>query len=175
YPAALRRLGNPQAAEEIAQAVFCSLAQKAWHLPRHKPLIGWLYQTTCFKASNYWRGECRRRRKEEEAVLMNIIDHCPSGPWEEIAPVVDEAIGQLNERDRLTVLLRFFEGKSLLEVGKALGVSEDAARMRINRSLDKLRDLLLRQGVHCSALVLATVLLEHTVQAVPVQAAQSIR
>ena len=54
---------------------------------------------------------------------------------------------ELHEADRTAVVLRFLENRSLREVGTALGLQENAARMRVDRALDKLRGLLARRGV----------------------------
>jgi hypothetical protein len=67
--------------------------------------------------------------------------------WREVAPVLDEALSELGEKDRNAVLLRFFEQKNLAEVGHALGIGEDGARRRIERALDKLRGMLGSAGL----------------------------
>ena len=48
--------------------------------------------------------------------------------------------GGLREKDRRAIVLRFYEGRNLREVGLALGASEDAAKKRVNRALEKLRN-----------------------------------
>jgi len=175
YSTALRRLGDVPAAEEVAQSVFCLLVQKAHQLTADVVLVGWLYQTARYQAANYVRGERRRRQREQDAVNMNSVNTESSAPWKQIAPVLDEAMDQLTDQDRHALLLRFFEDKSLPEVGRTLGVSEDAARMRVNRSLDKLRSLLEAKGVACATAALGAMLVAGAVQAAPCQAAQAIR
>jgi len=64
-----------------------------------------------------------------------------------VAPILDEAIDELGEKDRTAILLRFFEQHDFRSVGQALGVNEDAARMRVNRALEKLQDLIKPRGV----------------------------
>ena len=81
--------------------------------------------------------------------------------------VLDEAMSKLDSVERNAVLLRFFQGKDLKEVGAALGVSEDAARMRVNRSLGKLHALLTKRGVTVSAAALGVALTSETISAVP--------
>jgi RNA polymerase sigma factor (sigma-70 family) len=177
YSAARRTLGDVPAAEDVAQSVFSLLASKARRLPAETVLVGWLYQTTVFVAARYRQSEWRRRRREQEAVAMNCdpVEANANQAWDSIAPILDQAMNGLKGEDRLALLLRFFEGKALGEVGKALGISEDAARMRVNRSLKKLRVQLLQRGVECSALLLSTVLAEKAVAATPMAAGQTIR
>ena len=61
--------------------------------------------------------------------------------WTQIAPLLDGALEQLGQNDHDAVVLRFFEGRNFKEVGAALGASEDAAKKRVNRALEKLPDI----------------------------------
>ena len=94
--------------------------------------------------------------------------------WQQLAPVLDEAMHALRTADRDAVLLRYFENKSLADVGAALGVTEDAARVRVNRALDKLRALLAKQGITFGAALLATAVVENSVQAAPTALAAKV-
>src|SRR6185503_19441685 len=94
--------------------------------------------------------------------------------WQELAPALDDAISALDEQDRVAILRRFFEQKPLREVGDALGIGEDAARMRINRALEKMRVFLVRRGAVCSVVILSTLLAERAVQAAPASLAPSV-
>src|SRR6266480_3501035 len=131
YSTALRQLGgDAQLAQDIAQVVFTDLARKAKTLPREVVLGGWLYRHTCFTAAKALRTERRRQIREHEAAIMNAQNEPSDEIWRQVAPVLDQAMNQLNERDRDAIVLRFFEHQPLREVGAALGASEDAARMR---------------------------------------------
>jgi len=60
------------------------------------------------------------------------------------------------------------------EVGQALGISEDAAKMRVARSVEKLRGFFAKNGVACPAGIIAAVLSEKAIQAAPIGFAQSL-
>ena len=77
-----------------------------------------------------------------------------SSLFEPLIPVLDEAMTQLGEADREAVLLRFFSGRSYSEIGHALSISEEAARKRVDRALDKLHDMLCRRGFASTATAL---------------------
>ncbi|PYM10537.1 MAG: hypothetical protein DME18_16060, partial [Verrucomicrobia bacterium] len=94
--------------------------------------------------------------------------------WEQLSPLLDDAMNQLGEKDRLAVLLRFFQRKPMREVGQALGISEDAAKMRVARAVERLRGSFARRGVACPAAIIAAVLSEKTMQAAPVALVQSL-
>jgi RNA polymerase sigma factor (sigma-70 family) len=170
YSAALRQLGGNEAmAKDVAQIVFIDLATKARSLLGRELLTGWLYVSTRLVVSNSVRAEMRRRGREETAVGMQENISMPSSDADriELSQVLDEAMSQLEPEDRDAVLLRFFQSMGLKEVGTALGISEDAARMRINRSLGRLHLLLSRRGLAVSAAALGAVLATETVTAIP--------
>ena len=151
YSIAVRRLGGDASmAEDAVQTVFTDLARKA-HLLRHdSSLGGWLHRHTCFVTSNFLRAERRRQAHERDAAEMNALHDSPDASWQQIAPVLDEAIDGLSAPDREAVVLRFFENHDFRSVGAALGTNEDAAQKRVSRALEKLRATLAERGVALS-------------------------
>ena len=122
YSAALRQTRNPHAAEEVTQAVFVVLARKAGTLLRLRTLTGWLYHATRLTAANYLRAESRRARRDQEAYMQSLINQpteCPEQAWTHTAPLLESAMGELSPGDRTAVLLRYFQNKSLGDVGLA--------------------------------------------------------
>ena len=132
YGTALRLVKNPDTAEEIAQQVFCTLAQKA-HTVRNPALtIAWLHRTSHQLALLHLRTE-KRRQLREHAAVMDLTSPDSAPHWQELEPLLDGALETLDEPDRTAILLRYFEGRSMVDVGSALGVGEGAARMRVDR------------------------------------------
>jgi RNA polymerase sigma factor (sigma-70 family) len=177
YSAALRHAnGDAHAAEDIAQEVFKNLAGKAARLVNHASLAGWLYVNARFVASNFRRSEHRRFMREQEAYSMNKILQTSgsSQNWEQLRPVIDETMCELDEEDREAVLLRFFQKCSLAEIGVRLGIKENTARMRVERALDKLRAALVRREITSTAAVVAMSLTGHAVLAAPAGMAANI-
>jgi uncharacterized protein (TIGR03435 family) len=168
YSVALRHLGNPHQAEEITQAVFVILAKKSGSLRPGTILSGWLYQTARLTSANFLRGEIRRQHREQEAHMQSFLHEPETDPWPQIAPLLDHAMAELGEKERNAIALRFFEGKNLREVGASLGVSEDAAKMRVNRAVDKLRNFFAKRGAVVAATALAGTLSANAVQAAPI-------
>jgi RNA polymerase sigma factor (sigma-70 family) len=168
YSVALRQTCNPHAAEEITQAVFIILARKAAQLRHDKALSSWLFQATRLTANNFIRGESRRHRREEEAYMQSVLNEAGTDVWPKIAPMLDNAVAGLCEKDRKAIVLRFYEGRNLREVGMALGASEDAAEKRVNRALEKLRKFFTKRGVTLSSVAITGAISANSVQAAPV-------
>src|ERR1700722_14604312 len=174
YSAALRHTGKPHQAEEITQAVFVILAKKSGSLDGGVVLSGWLYQTARLTALTLVRSEIRRARREEEAHMQTSLDEKESDTWSHIAPLLDAAMAGLNATDRHAVVLRFFDGKSMKDVGEALGANEDAARKRVNRAVEKLRLYFTKRGVNSTAVVIIGAISANSVQAAPSMLASAV-
>src|ERR1035437_1639382 len=174
YSAALRFTGNPHHAEEITQAVFIILARKAGSLRRGTVLSGWLYQTARLTAANFVKGEIRRQRREQEAYMQSTLNEPDAAAWEQIAPLLDEAMGRLGETDRNAVVLRFFENKTAQEVAATLKLNEAAAHKRVNRAVEKLRKFFTKRGVALPGALIAGAVSVTSVQAAPVGLAMTI-
>jgi RNA polymerase sigma factor (sigma-70 family) len=169
YTASLRQMrGDPHRAREVTQMVFTDLSRKAAALVRHPLLPAWLHRSTRFSALRLLRAEARRQHYERQAGQESpgAAGGDPA-PWERVRPVLDEAIDGLSERDRHAIMLRYFSNRAFGDVGRQLGLSENAARMRVQRALDKLRDVLERKGIKSSSGALAAALAGHAVSAAP--------
>jgi RNA polymerase sigma factor (sigma-70 family) len=168
YSTAFRLVdGDVESAQDVAQTVFVALADQARTLPKDVMLGGWLHLRTRFAAGKLMRTERRRQLRERQAAEMNATEDHSESNLAQVAPVLDEAIGQLDAEDRTAILLRFFERKDFRGVGEALGSSEDAARKRVDRALEKLYVLLKHRGATLSAAALGAALAAEAVTAAP--------
>ena len=173
YSAALRQTRDPQLAEEVTQVVFIILARKAASLGAKTILTGWLYRTACYVSGSALKRELRRQHREQEAYMQSELDAQAGSTWKQLSPLLDEAMLRLGQTDRDALVLRFFEGRSLNEVGHALGASEEAAKKRVNRALEKLRNIFAKRGVSSTTAIIAGTISAHSVQAAPVALAKA--
>jgi RNA polymerase sigma factor (sigma-70 family) len=173
FSAALRQVRSPQLAEEVAQSAFADLARQAHRLAPDTVLPAWLYQVTRRTAIDVVRREARRQQREH---IVSQIDamNATNDDWAQVEPLLDEAMHALDDSDRTAVLLRYFENKSLREVGETLGTNEDAARKRVQRAVERLREFFTQRGITIGAGGLAGVIATNAIQAAPMGLAPAI-
>lgn len=175
YFTALRRTSGAQEAEEVSQEVFSAVARQAEALAAHPNLVGWLYRTTRNVAENARRSEHRRRHREQEAQLMQDLSSSSTPvDWDTVRPFIDRALDQLSEVDRKAVILRYFDRQSYGSIASALGSSEDAARMRVDRALEKLHVVLRKYGLTSTQAALGLALTHQASVAAPATLAGKI-
>jgi RNA polymerase sigma factor (sigma-70 family) len=175
HSVALRHTANAQQAQDITQAVFVILARKAGSLGRRTVLPGWLYHTARLTAANLQRAETSRVRREQEAFMQSQLEESVNDAlWRELSPQLDEAMAGLGTSERDALVLRYFQNKSMAEVGEFLGLEENTAQKRVSRALEKLRAFFTKRGVSSTTAILAGVISANSVQAVPVTLAKSV-
>jgi RNA polymerase sigma factor (sigma-70 family) len=177
YASALRQtLGSEVRAKEATQMVFCVLARKAESLRNHTSLCGWLHSTLRHTLADMRKSDIRRLRRETEALAMqdSTNDAREQANWEHLRPILDEVIQKLRREEREAVLLRYLEDLPFAEVGARLAVGEDAARMRVNRGIERIREILGKKGIRSTAGALAAVLSREAGLAAPVGLAEAV-
>ena len=167
FSAARRQMRSSTLAEEVTQSVFITLARDAGRIGSRTPLAAWLHTVTRHTAINAARTESRRQKREQTSVEISAMSS-PTSDWSHVEPLLDEAVANLPATDRCAIILRFFEDKTLREVGETMGLTEEAARKRVSRALEQLRSLLLKRGVAVSSSALAADLTTHAIQVAPV-------
>ena len=175
YSASFRMVNEAHAAKDVTQSVFVVLAQNARQLTDRPALAGWLHNTARNLAAKVVRSDVRRRAREQEAAVMNeLLSAHPDANWENIAPHLDDALGELSEPDRDAVLLRNFKNHDLRTVGATLGISDDAAQKRVSRAVERLREFFAKRSVTVGTSGLVVVISANAVQAAPVGLAAAI-
>src|SRR5580765_6373906 len=175
YSAARRMVCDPHLAEDVTQGVFVALAKNAGQLINRPVLSGWLHRTAQNIAAQTVRTIERRRAREQEAAAMNeLLSAEPEPSWEHIAPHLDAVLSELSDSDRDALFLRYFERKSARDMAATLGISDEAAQKRVNRAVERLRELFSQRGVTIGASALVIVISANAVQSAPATLAITI-
>jgi len=175
HSAAFRMTNQSSAAQDVSQGVFLALAQDAGQLADHPVLAGWLHCTTRNLAAKAVRAAVRRQHHEQEAAAVNhLLSDQTEPPWARIAPVLDEALGELEPAERDASMLRYFEKKSAPEIAAQVGISPEAAQKRVSRAVERLREIFARRGLTAGAGALVAVISANAVQAAPTGLAVTI-
>lgn len=166
YATCRRELGDAELARDAAQVVFVILARKAATVRSGTVLAAWLFRTARFVSHDLRKRERRRMLTEQSLVTeAGRSEQNPEAPWDRVTPLLNETLAALSRVDRDAILLRYFEGRTLRETGAALGLSENAARMRVGRALEKMRRHLGKAGITFSTATLASLLEESRARA----------
>jgi RNA polymerase sigma factor (sigma-70 family) len=164
YSIAFRRLGNGEMAKDVAQTVFLDVVRQASALSNYEQLGGWLHKHTGYVCRKALRAEMSRIKREQ--LYMNDEQQTASGSASELEIAVLDAVDNLKPDDREAIVFRLMEGRSFAEAAALLKCSENAARMRVERALERLRQTLTAKGFATSGLALTTILAS-TVATVP--------
>jgi RNA polymerase sigma factor (sigma-70 family) len=176
YSVALRRVnGNTHFAQDVSQQVLVDMGHKAKALSEHPALRAWLFIATRYAAGKLMKSEQSRRIREEAQVMNDFPgENTPTIKWDRLRPVLDEALERLGNRDRRAVIQRFFQGLTFGQIGKSEGISEDGARLRVNRALGKMAAFMKRGGIESTAAALALGLSEEAAAFVPPTVAYAV-
>ena len=166
HSAAMRQVRDRQLAEDVCQGVFMLLANKAGGMGSDVILPAYLLKATYFISRNTLRRETRRRMYERRAAEV-VTRSMPNDIRSNVADVLDEGMSALNDRERAAIVLRFFEQRSLAEAGEVLGVSEDAAAMRVSRALSKMRQFFASRNIRLESAEVGMILLAVSVRSAP--------
>jgi RNA polymerase sigma factor (sigma-70 family) len=158
YAVSLRRLRDPHSAQDATQAVFIALARKAAAVAEAPSVMGWLHRSTCYETRNLMRARANRIARETEALQLGTTSPQAAPVANAIEAVLDDVLEILPNQDREAVLARYFSEQSYAQIGATLRLSENAARMRVDRALGKLRGALQQRGITCTAAALSAAL-----------------
>jgi RNA polymerase sigma factor (sigma-70 family) len=140
YAAAFRQLRDRHLAEDATQAVFLLLCRKAGRMGPDQKLSGWLFRSLQFAARTIKRGNARRRRREHFAAASPSVEVSPE--QSDLAEQLDGAVAKLPSDDGAIVLLRFYQGLAFEQIADSLCISQEAARKRTSRAIERLRKIL---------------------------------
>jgi RNA polymerase sigma factor (sigma-70 family) len=164
FNSAKRVSGNFHDAEDITQTCFVDLAMEAEKVKG--PLAGWLHMRATNRALMARRADARRQKREQNAAAPEESP-LTEATWELVGPLVDETIEQLPEELRLPLILYYLQEFSQEEVAHTLKISRRTVERRLRIGIDQVRAKISVTNIVVSVGVLAALLRENAVAAVP--------
>ncbi len=147
YRFLLRKTGDADKAEELAQQVFTDAAAALSHSETSPTsLVAWLYTV----AERRFVDEIRRRtrsRRAEEMSAKQEAQYPGDGYGAPIASGVRAAIELLPADQREIVILKVLEGRSFAEIAARHGITEGACKMRFSRAIRRVQQSLESAGI----------------------------
>jgi RNA polymerase sigma factor (sigma-70 family) len=162
-----RVLANDADAADAFQATFLVLARKAASIRKRESVGSWLYGVAYRLARRAKVEAARRRVYERQVEPMPPSDPLAAVVWRDLRPILDEELDRLAEKYRAPLVLCYLEGKTHEEAAQQLGWTNGTVCGRLFRARELLRKRLTRRGLALSTGLLATVLSQHAVAAVP--------
>jgi RNA polymerase sigma-70 factor, ECF subfamily len=149
-------VGNREEAEDLAQEVFLRVYRtRKKYRPRAK------FSTWLFTIANNLALNTLRSRQRKPAVPLDVRDSGPLGPrpaeqlvrdrqhqpgermqQQELAEIVQRALGNLNERQRTAVVLNKFEDMNYAEIAEIMNMTTKAIKSLLSRARENLRQAL---------------------------------
>ncbi len=153
YRTCLRYLGNPQEAEEATQDAFLRVYHGARGFSGRSTVKTWLYRIVANVCATRYQ-KLRKQSMRQEAYRQSMIEsYNPTNPQTADQPSpatnpadlvegpVAEALTLLAEKDKQIILLRHVSELSVPEVSEVLQIKLSAAKMRLSRAEQRLREV----------------------------------
>lgn len=155
FATAVRLLGNPTEAEDVAQTVFMRAFQRFEELRPSPTAAGWLKTVTRNTCLNHLSRYRRRWRFFSELTTTDDTSEPFETELVSVAPSIAEdlehaerreqlerALRQLPDHQRVPLVLFHFEDLSYQDIAAALGVSLGKVKTDIHRGREALRQLM---------------------------------
>jgi len=147
YGISLKVLGNTQAAEDLTQDIFVTLASTQRYNPERGALRTYLAVLTRSRAIDRLRSKGAAHRKINRLQVQQNLSPLSNVPLEKVSQheqnnTLKAALGQLSEAEQQVLTMMYFEGLSQSAIAQSLGIPLGTVKTRSRRGLIKLRQLL---------------------------------
>jgi RNA polymerase sigma factor (sigma-70 family) len=159
YAASKRILRDAHEAEDIAQECFVQLA--TGRVRTRRSLGAWLHRVATNLALNRLRERTRTHKRETEYAARRGDQTQPT--WDDVSPLIDEAINALPDRLRVPLLFHFFQGMTHEAISDQLGIDRSTVSYRIRDGVEGVRNYLRKKRIELNATLLVPMLTEQLV------------
>jgi RNA polymerase sigma-70 factor (ECF subfamily) len=139
-----QRLEDKELAFDTTSQVFLKAMQ---NLPKYEfkgvPFSSWLFRIAKSEVYQLFREQKAERTVNIDTVsLKGMVDEMAEDFYEPYFEILKNSVAELEEDDLQIVEMRFFEKRSFKEIGEILNITENHAKVKLYRILDKLRKIL---------------------------------
>src|SRR6266487_3159610 len=144
---AFRMTGNEQDAEDVVQESFLRAYKQLGRFESRANFGTWLYRIVSNSSVDLMRAKQARHDQSRAESLDRAVDMQATETPDpqrlaesaEISRRVQHALGALSPLERAAFTLRHYEGRSIDEIGRTLGLGTSAAKHSVFRAVKKLR------------------------------------
>ena len=137
-----KRMENLDDTREITSGVFLkALTNIKKFEQRGFPFSSWLHRIALNEITQFYRDAKKMRVISIDTIGISRLADETGKDNENLSPVLVNAMQQLSEDEVLLLELRFFENRAFAEIGEILEITENNAKVKTYRVLDKLREI----------------------------------
>ena len=149
-----RLLGNPEEARDVTQEVFVSVFEKVDSYRGESSIATWIYRIATNQAKNRIKYLSRRKDRQKESLEAMLVPPTHSRLSAEVprpdqaytrefvSRLVDQALGELDEEQRIVLVLRDVEGQSYEDIAIITGLQLGTVKSRLHRGRQRLKEAL---------------------------------
>lgn len=136
-----QRVDDKEAAFDATQQTFMKAISS---LPKYEyrgvPFASWLYRIASSEVNNLFRLQKAQRTVNIESVsVYQIIEEIQESKIDKYHDKIVEIISELPEDELQLIEMRFFEKRAFKEIAEILGITENNAKVKTYRILEKLK------------------------------------
>lgn len=139
-----QRVDDKEAAFDATQQTFLKALNNLYKYEfRGVPFASWLYRIASSEVNNLFRMQKAQRTVNiESANIFTIIEEIEESRIDEYHDKIVSIISRLPEAELQLIEMRFFEKRSFREIGEILDMTENNAKVKTYRILDKLKKMI---------------------------------
>lgn len=142
YGLAYRMTGDQEEAKDITQQTFLQAIRNMTTFRRKASFKTWLYKITYNLSLNYLNKRKKHESEWNESLIGNQNGMLKLVLEKERECQIRKALSKVSDRQRLSIVLRVYEGLSCREAADIMSISEGAVKANYHNGLKRMNALL---------------------------------
>ncbi|MGU9939577.1 RNA polymerase sigma factor [Empedobacter brevis] len=138
-------MDNSENQNDLIQEIVLQLWKSFERFEGNSQFSTWMYRVSLNTALTYFKKE--KKKEERHTFIENLdqVDEVDSGEKETQLELFYKAVHELNKVEKALIFL-FLEGQSHKEIASNLGITEVNARVKLNRTKEKIQNIIKKYG-----------------------------